>query len=182
MGVSVQIEADYCTEILNNVHPDGRFTGGNAVYALWSGLNSFCMWRDGVSSWMYDHEWFLQLEKFSIQPLSVACRAFVDCAWGDDGDGTNYQEDDYEFYKKRHPSTTEEEFLLNLKYAHESWQPIDEVIKGVQLLLSIFKSQPLEDVDGLYISEYAIPDFEALLANLEFLAKRRNNVVRLNFM
>jgi hypothetical protein len=184
VGVSVQIEAGYGSETLQNSHPNGLHTSGKAVFAFWGGLNGFCMWRDGVGDWTrlkYVMAWYQQLEEFSPRPLCSICRAFVDCAWGDGGDPIEYHEDDYDVYKKRHPSTTEAEFLLYLQDSDQHWQPIDEVITGVQVLLNLFKSQSLEELEGFYDRQYTTPDFEALLANLEFLAKRHNHVVRLNF-
>lgn len=179
MGFSVRIEADWGSEVLRNWHPDGKLTGGKAVFAFWASLNSYCL-KLGV---IHFDEWFERLDRLSPELLCIACRAFIECAWGDAGDHTHYGEDDFEFYKKRHGvNLTEEQFLLNLQYARDRWQPIGEVIHSIQLLLDLFKSNPLEDWDGCYEAEYTIPDFEALLWNLELLANRGNEVVRLNFI
>ena len=63
--------------------------------------------------------------------------------------------------------------------APKYWKPIGEVVRGVEMLLDLFKSKRIKSLSGFYEPENTIPDFEALYANLELLAKRGNKVVRL---
>lgn len=187
MGFSVQIEADRGSEVLQNLHPDGKLTGGNAVFAFLMGLLNYCSWkRDGADIYPGLEpviEWYQQLDDTLSEPLCGLCDALMDCMWGDGGDSTTYYEDEYEFYKKRHlgvPSITEEQFRMMVREGDEHWKPIEDVLRGVQQLLNAFKSVTIKPLEGFYEPENTIPDFEALLWNLELLAKRGNEVVRLN--
>jgi hypothetical protein len=105
--------------------------------------------------------------------------------WGDGGDPTEYREDEYEFFRKRAPAVgddfTEEMFVTMVRQSGEQWKPIGEVMRGVQLLLTVFEESTSEPLEGFYEPKDTIADFEALVANLELLAKRGNEVVRLNF-
>jgi hypothetical protein len=188
MGFSVQIQAEYGAETLQNIHPDGRFTGGKAILAFLMGLHNYCnSFKAGQEIYPGLEgviEWYQQLDTYLSESLCTSCNSLLDCMWGNGGDSTEYSENEYEFYKKRTApglEITEEQFHFMVHDSRQHWKPIEEVITGVQVLLNLFKSQSLEELEGFYDRQYTIPDFEALLANLEFLAKRHNHVVRLNF-
>jgi hypothetical protein len=105
--------------------------------------------------------------------------------WGDGGDPTEYREDEFEFFRKRRPAggddLSEDMFQTMVRQSAEWWKPIDEVMRGVRLLIEVFESTEIEALEGFFEPDDTIPDLEALMANLDFLAKRENKVVRLNF-
>lgn len=188
MGFSLQIQAEYGGEILMNLHPEGKPSGGKAVFAFLSGLYNHCegMWDEEDDPLMRTiYEWYRGLEQSAGASFCPTCRALLDCMWGDGGDPTEYREDEYEYYRKRCPnigdSFTKEMFQEMLRQSRERWKPIGEVIRGVQWLVDLFERSKLEPLEGFYEPGDTKPDFEALLANLRLLAKRGNTVVRLNF-
>lgn len=188
MGFRLQIQAEHGSEMLMNLHPEDKPSGGKAVLAFLIGLHNHC---DGLEIDEEDPimqaiaEWYRKLEQLAGGSFCPTCRALLDCMWADGGDPTEYREDEYEFYRKRCPGVgddfTEEDFQRRVRDSGERWKPISEVIAGVQLFLGVFERSDLETLDGFYEPEYTKSDFEALLANLELLAKRGNTVVRLNF-
>jgi hypothetical protein len=186
MGVDVSIEAGFGAEKLINIHPDGRITGGKAVFAFLSGLSLCCdiPSKGEADSLNHVYVWYEQLDRLQQQPLCVSCRELLDCMWGDGGDSTDYREDDYAFFLHRtgsSTSVTEEQFRQMLRDSFEAWRPIDLVIAGVRKLLDLFQRGGIQELEGFFAPQDTIPDFEALLSNLEWLMKRGNDVVRLNF-
>src|SRR5207244_618266 len=89
-----------------------------------------------------------------------------------------------EFYIKQTANSgivTREEFLSLLQLAETRMKPLNDVISGVRLLILTFNLLTSTSLEDFYQQEDMIADFEALLANLELLAKRGNEEVRLNF-
>jgi hypothetical protein len=184
MGISMVIEADMGAEKLTNRHPDpNKYWGGQAVFYFLMGLDNYCAWKSGRSTHLEQIDnWYRALEQASDFSLCQTCKSLVDCRWGDGGDSTVYSADEYEWYKKRHgDSTTEEQFNAMVLDWYESWKPIDEVLNGVQSLLRLFRQVSPQPLEGFYHPTTTIPDFEALAANLQLLASRGNETVRLNF-
>lgn len=187
MGFSVRIEADYGSEILSNWHPDGKQTDGKAVLAFLTGLDLFCGWSD--DNYTEDDisknivYWYQLFERTAEVRLCASCRSLLDCMWGDGGDHTEYHADDYEFYKYRasYLQITQTQFQSWLQASEAHWKPINEVIDGVRLRLYVFRHAPIQSLEGFYVPEDTLPDFEALYANLNLLAQRGNQMIRLNF-
>ena len=170
MGFTVNIESNYGGEILSN-YP----TGGKAVFALLSGLQTYCMMNEDIE------DWYAQLEEKSGELFCEKCRELLDCMWGDGGDSSIYYEDEYEFYKKRGGILTEEEFQDMVIYSRKAFQPTQKVRDAALFLLQLFKDKQPEPLEGFYQDEDTIPDFEALVANLDLLIQRGSQNVRLNF-
>lgn len=188
MGFRLHIQADYGSEILSNIHPDGKGSGGKAVFAFLGGLQLLHDWNDGEEHEFPDLQsvvdWYRALEKSAGMTFFPTCQPVIDCMWGDGGDPTEYKEDEFEFYRKRSPAMAnlpEEDFREIVRASGERWRPIVEVAKGVDMLLDIFNRAKVEPLDGFYEAADTIPDFEALAANLDFLIGRGSQVVRLNF-
>ncbi|HVU13777.1 MAG TPA: hypothetical protein VHD90_21015 [Phototrophicaceae bacterium] len=189
MGFFLQIQADHGSEMLRNVHPEGKASGGNALLGFLVGLQNYCTWEQEQAKEYPELvpaiAWFQQLEADAAEDLCDVCGALLDCMWGDGGDPTEYHDDEYAFYSKRYsgaPALTEEQFKRIVWDAPQHWEPIEEVMKGVRLLLGLLQDPACEPLAGVYHPEDTIPDFEALYANLELLAKRGNELVRLNFI
>jgi hypothetical protein len=189
MGFKVQIQADYGSEMLLNVYPRSKSAGGKAVLAFLGGLQTYCDWAEDDAQ-KYPElkavvEWYRLLEQSAEVSFCPICQALLDCMWGDGGDPTEYREDEYEFFRKRSPAVgddfTEEKFKSWVRQSKERWKPIDDVMRGVQLLLEMFKNSTAQALEGFYEPEDTIPDFEALSANLDWLSMRGREVVRLNF-
>jgi hypothetical protein len=183
MGFTVQIQADYGSEILSN-YP----MGGKAVFAFLMGLQTYCTWDDdgplsqNIPGQRQIHAWYAGLDAVMGGNLCATCQAFLDSMWGDGGDSTEYREDEYDFYVKRGGSTiTEAQFLDMVRRYEEHWQPIDDVLGGVRALLHAFANPQVGTLESFYVPEDSLPDFEALATNLAWLADRGNDVVRLNF-
>jgi hypothetical protein len=176
MGFTVSIESDNGAEILSN-YP----SGGKAVFAFLSGLQAYSLLddKDKVAIW------YKALEKQSGEKFSVKCRELLDCMWGDGGDTTVYGEDEWEVYKLRYPNIesmmNEESFKEMITQYWKAFQPTEKVRDGVQFLLQLFKDKEPEPLEGFYEKEDTIPDFEALVANLDLLIQRKSKDVRLNF-
>lgn len=181
MGFQVRIEADYGSEILSN-YP----SGGKAVEAFLMGLSGYDLTlttgnRNSDPTLDKLDDWYRELERSTGVSLFPACRALVDCQWGDGGDHYDYRPDEYDLFLKRNPEFSEEQFQGYIDAHNKTWQPIGEVIKGVRLLVEVFTHNEIAPLEGFYVPEDSIPDFQALLANLELLANRKAQVVRLNF-
>ncbi|HEX2620741.1 MAG TPA: hypothetical protein VHL11_11345 [Phototrophicaceae bacterium] len=189
MGFGLTVEADWCREVLSNVHPDGKGTGGNAVFAFLGGLSLYCDWDiekdQHRTNLLSVYEAFRQIDQAVTETLCETVQPLLDCMWGDGGDSTVYHEDEYEFFIHRSSGSgltiTLEEFQAMVRSYDKYWQPIESVIRGVQILLKIFRQISPEPLEGFYLPEETIPDFEALLINLNLLAERGNQKVRLNF-
>lgn len=188
MGFRVQIEADYLAEVLSNIHPDGKPSGGKAVLAFLAGLEGYALSirnpDDRCASLEDVDNWYRYVELQTGLSFFPTCQSLLDCMWGDGGDPMVYREDEYAFYVHRcdgHPSMTEAQFVSMVRDYDKHWQSIADVIAGVQLLLKMFEDDRIESLEGFYVAEDTIPDFEALEANLLFLARRKNESVRLNF-
>jgi hypothetical protein len=187
MGFRVRIEADYGGEMLQNLHPENKPSNGKAILAFLLGLENFCSWTDDKEKELKPIiDWYQKLDNASQSSLCTTCRPLLDCMWANGGDLTSYHEDEWEFYKKRYPSFTDSSFTEDMFKAmvRESqirWKPIHEVINGVRYLLDLFKQSTPEPLEGFYDPNFSRFDFEALLVNLELLAKRGNKEVRLNF-
>jgi hypothetical protein len=190
MGFNVRIETD--GETLQNIHPDGgKGSGGKAVFNFLSILSYYDSFKgeelnedDGLKA---SHDWFIEFEEKAGDINK--CRAFIDCMWGDGGDDTKYRQGDYDLFIKRHGAVrgdgvenTEESFLKFVKASEDAYQHIEDVIEGVRFLLDSFKKYAFES-NFFFMPEDPpyLEDFEALLWNLEFLAKRGNTKVRLTF-
>jgi hypothetical protein len=176
MGFTVKIESDGGSEILQN-YP----TGGKAVFAFLSGLQAYNLLDDNDKV----ARWYEALEKQSGEKFSVKFRELLDCMWGDGGDSTVYREDEWEIYKLRNPNIesmmTEETFKKMVVQYWQAFQSTEKVRDEVQFLLELFKNAQPEALEGFYVSEDSIPDFEALLTNLDLLISRGSQDVRLNF-
>jgi hypothetical protein len=181
MGFQIQIEADHGSVILTN-YP----SGGKAVLAFLMGLNGYA---DSLESVDYYQQsgleevgaWYQALEQSAGVPFFPTCRAVIDCMWGDGSDHYSYREDDYDLYSRHGASLTDEQFRLWVQQSETRWQPVGRVIEIVHLLLDVFERTSAEPLEGFYEPEDTIRDFEALLGNLELLASRKAQVVRLNF-
>lgn len=187
MGFSLEIQADYGSVKLGNNHPEGKPSGGKAVFAFLGGLDLLTTWEDDDS---LEHPslrpvvaWYRALEKSAGVALFPTCQPLLDCMWGDGGDSTEYGDDDFELFRENSGGfeITEEGFHELVRAGRERWRPIPQVAKAVALLLEIFGRVKIEPMDGWYVPEDTIPDFEALAANLDFLITRGHEVVRLNF-
>ena len=158
MAFWLQIQADYGSESLQNVHPDREAAGGKAVCAFLDGLQVHCSWTEEDPRKHPEltavEAWYRVLEQYTGTSLSSTCGALLDCMWGEGDDPLE---------------------------SSENWKAIDEVTRGVRILLDAFRNSKVQPLEGFYEPENTIPDFEALLANLELLARRGNKVVRLNF-
>jgi hypothetical protein len=188
MGFDLSIEADYGAEKLLNIHPAGYLTGGKAVFAFLSGLSLYCRVppQSSTNSLQHVYAWYQQLDRLHQPPLGVSCRELLDSLWGDSGDETRYNEDEYEFFHQRLQKSgaqppTEAEFLAMVRNYDQHWQPIAAVMSGVRILLDRFSRDDRKPLEGFYRPDDTIPDFEALLSNLELLASRGREEVRLNF-
>jgi hypothetical protein len=183
----LQIQADHGSEMLQNIYPDGKRTGGNAVLAFLVGLETYSTWnetkQDSYPELKAVVTWCRKLEILASASIFPICRALLDCDWSDCGDPTRWREDEYEFYKHRMGDnlTTEEQFLAMVRDYDKHWQPIDKVMQGVRLLLDMFNRVNIEPLEGFYVPEDTIPDFEAFYYNLELLKKRGCQDIRLNF-
>lgn len=188
MGFDLSIEADDGAEKLLNIHPAGYLSGGKAVFAFLSGLSLYCTVppQSSTNSLQHVYTWYQQLDRLHQPPLCVGCRELLDSLWGDGGDETRYNEDEYEFFRHRLQTSgsqppTEAEFLAMVRNSDQHWQPIGAVMSGVRTLLDRFRSDDPKSLEGFYQPDDTIPDFEALLSNLELLASRGREEVRLNF-
>jgi hypothetical protein len=188
MGFRLQIQADYGGEMLVNVHPERKGSGGKAVLAFLIGLHNHCAGEKFIEDgpiMQEVSEWYRRLEQAYGSPFYSGCRSLLDCMWSDGGDQTEYHEDEYEFFRKRSPGLgdgfTMSDFQKWVAESRERWKPISEVISGVRIILKVFTRSEVEPLDGFYEPQYTELDFEALLSNLELLAERGNTVVRLRF-
>lgn len=188
MGFSLSIETDFGAEKLMNIHPDGDITGGGAVFAFLSGLQNYCDFtpQKDADPLQHVYDWYQRLDSFKAQPLCVSCKELLACIWGDGGDSFEYGEGDYALFLHRTrnsclPPLSEEQFQQMLEHGQNSWRPIELVIHGVQTLLHMFRHTELSPLEGFFSAEATVRDFEALLANLQWLMERGNETVRLNF-
>lgn len=176
MGFTVRIESNNGEEILSN-YP----SGGKAVLSFLTGLKVYCILvvEDEIRSWYAD------LEQQSEDVFCTRCHELLKSMWGDGGDTTVYRQDEWEVYKQRNPQMasmmTEESFKAMVTQYWEAFQPTEKVRDAIQFLLQLFKDKQPEALEGFYRAEDSIPDFEALLANLELLIQRGSLNVRLNF-
>lgn len=184
MGFRLTIEADYRSEVLQNIHPEGKDSGGKAVLSFIVGLSNYLALErddnlDDINQWYKKSE---QITGYDYAPLY---QSLVDCMWGDGGDSTEYQEEDYEFYlhrtNQKRGDFTQAQFRQFLTQYYERWQPIDKVIAGVDHLLQILVYPELEKLEGFYEPDATFSDFEALQHNLKLLKSRGNTTIRLNF-
>jgi len=184
MGFKVQIEADYRSEILQNIHPHGKPSGGKAILAFLTGLSGYTTPFEEPNL-MYVDKWYQNAEVITKQSFFPICHPILDCMWGDGGDATEYEIYDYHFYLQRHQLTatnfSEADFQEWIRLDRKRWESISDVIKGVQLLLKMFSNHQVEALEGFYAPTDTIPDFEALEHNLKLLDSRGNTTVRLNF-
>lgn len=188
MGFSLRIETS-SGEALQNIHLRGELTGGSTVFAFLMGLLTYCDWDrtddTGKSSLQHVFDWYQRLDKLMLNTLCITCQALMASIWGDGGDPTEYREDEYGFYLHRNANSgtklSEAEFQAMVLTYDRAYQPIEDVLAGVQTLLGAFTENAIEPLEGFYVSESTIQDFEALQFNLEWLEKRSNDEVRLNF-
>src|SRR5688572_20115514 len=131
MGFRLRIEADYGNEVLQNDHPREHSSGGKAVLAFLSGLQSYCSLEgeEEFPELQLIKEWYQHLDDAANSSLCAKCRALLDCMWGDGGDSTVYQADEWEFYKKRHANMiddgfTEDMFKKMVQDYDLHWKPI----------------------------------------------------------
>src|SRR4030042_3915918 len=104
MGLRLEIQADHGIELLSNVHPEGKPSGGKAVLALLIGLCNYCddiKYSNDDKMMVNIFFWYKKLDQLTGGIIKEECRPLLDCMWGDGGDPTEYQEDEYELYKSR---------------------------------------------------------------------------------
>lgn len=190
-GPILQIQADYGREMLMNLYGDKKLPGGRPIFNLLVGIYGYIQgnWKKETDLDQNINVWFHTLEHLNNEPLRDTYSVLVDHLWGtQDGPLEDYSERDFAAWLRRYPRDiegrdhTEEDFKRAITYARAAWQPIDEVLDAVRRLLDLLKSPQLKDLDGFFVAEHSIPDFEALLENLMLLKSRDNEMVRLNFM
>jgi hypothetical protein len=183
MGFTVSVEADHGNTRL----PTDE--GGKAVFAFLGGLAWYCIVTedeveaDLLRAW---REWFKQLQTFVQQPLCQVFEPIMNCMWGDGGGlGGDFREDEYEWYLKRNPDPayrmTEAEFQQFIQEGEKRWSMIEAVLANIRLLLDLFKTSALGDIEALYSAEDTVPDFESLYDTLLILKNFGYRTVRLNF-
>jgi hypothetical protein len=189
MGFWLQIQADNGSEVLRNIHPDGGI-GGKAILAFLIGLSNYTHRLEDKSddsaelSLSYVYDWFSRVETIMGKTFLPRCEALLESMWGNGGDPTEFREHEYAFFLHRNPSSrsmSESQFQELVRSNQARWQPIEDVLHGVELLLEMFRQPGIEPLEGFYAPEDTIPDFEALQFNIRLLKQRGNSVIRLNF-
>ncbi|MBA3870736.1 MAG: hypothetical protein H0X30_16475 [Anaerolineae bacterium] len=185
MSFTVSVEAGYASKLATHLP---TIHGGQAVFAFLSGLQYYCEVDDDLDSELNHtwREWFKHLQTHIEQPLCEVFQPLADCMWGDGGGlGGDFREDEYEWYLKRNSEApmkmSEAEFQQFIQLGELYWSPIDAVIANVKLLIELFKTLKLSEVEGLYAAEHMIPDFEALDETLGIFKYYGYRTIRLNF-
>jgi hypothetical protein len=171
------IEAD-TREKLRIVRHDGIF-GGKAACGFLVMLSNYCLFPNEP-----DFEdllkWFVEFENLSglntCEDLASLEKAWYQSDWGD------YLSDEREFAVKRKGfEISQFDFELVQKNVQESWTPILDVKKAVELLIAAFKHSQPQSTDW-YNATDTLPEFEGILTGLQLLEKRSAKLVRIQFV
>jgi hypothetical protein len=175
MGFTVSVEANNRSGVLSN-------GGGNAVLAFLSALDWYVKFgKEPDKDFRLWYDWFKHFETKFDQPLGELFEPIVGCMWADGGDHTQYSEAEYEWFCKRNPYISKEQFKILLKQNKERWSDIDAVMTEVKILIEAFKRGDLLPADGCYDTEYTLPDFEDVYEVLKVFKQFGYDTVRLNF-
>lgn len=185
MGFTVIVEVGYEGEKISQLP---THQGGKAVFAFLGVLDYYCIVDEKEDTGLIIEwrKWLNHLQEIVGQPLCDVFKPILGCMWGDGGGiGGDFQENEYEWYLKRNPESsskmTEDEFREFIRAGKKRWSPIDKMMANVKLLIDIFKTAGLPDIEALFVAEDTIPDFESLYDTLAIFSDFWYDEVRLNF-